>query len=52
MNGGLTQEVLNIIFSKYMIYLSPMIFLLMVVLFSERIIDLIYQAVDKKRRWK
>lgn len=52
MNGGLTQEVLNIIFSKYMMYLSPMIFVLMVALFSERIIDLIYQAIDKKRRWR
>ncbi|WP_313799084.1 hypothetical protein [Cytobacillus sp.] len=52
MNGGLTQEVLNIIFSKYMVYLSPMIFVLMVALFSERIIDLIYQAIDKKRRWR
>jgi hypothetical protein len=52
MNGGLTQEVLNIIFSKYMVYLSPMIFVLMVALFSEKVIDVIYQAVDKKRRWR
>ncbi|MEH7126020.1 hypothetical protein V7127_22675 [Bacillus sp. JJ1773] len=52
MNGELIHTVLNIIFSKYMIYLSPMILVLMVALFSERLIDLVYQAVDKKRRWR
>lgn len=49
---SLTESVLNIIFSKYMIYLSPMLLLLMGVLFAERLIGLIYKAFNQKNnRW-
>jgi len=49
---GLTQDVLNIIFSKYMVILSPLLLLLMSVLFTDRFIDLIYKALNQRnRRW-
>ena len=49
---GLTQDVLNIIFSKYMVILSPMILLLMSVLFADRLVDLVHKAVSQRnRRW-
>jgi positive regulator of sigma E activity len=51
MDTSLVQYILDIIFSKFMIYLSPMIFLFMVVLFADRLIDLIFDAVATKRRW-
>lgn len=52
MSNELIQVVLNIIFSKYMLYLAPMIFLFMAALFTDRIIELIHHAVTQKSRWR
>jgi hypothetical protein len=51
MDTSLVQAILDIIFSKFMGYLSPMIFLFMVALFSDRLIDIIFNAIATKRRW-
>lgn len=52
MNGELITVALDIIFSKYMVYLAPMIFMFMVLLFSDRLIELIQNAVTSKSRWR
>ncbi|GIN62757.1 hypothetical protein J27TS8_27500 [Robertmurraya siralis] len=52
MSSELIQEVLNIIFSKHMIYLAPMIFLFMAILFTDRIIEIIQNALADRNRWR
>ena len=42
--------ILEIVFSKFMLYLAPMLFLLMAILFSDRLISLIYDTIAYKRR--
>jgi hypothetical protein len=51
MDTSLLQMILDIIFSKFMGYLTPMIFLFMVLLFADRIIEVVYNAIATKRRW-
>ncbi|MGG5253528.1 hypothetical protein ACQYAD_08535 [Neobacillus sp. SM06] len=51
MNSEMVQAVLDIIFSKFMLYLAPMVFMLMAVLFSDRVIEIVYKAITEKRRW-
>jgi hypothetical protein len=50
-SNDLVQAVLDIIFSKYMLFLAPMIFLFMAALFADRIIEIIFNSIDKSR-WK
>jgi hypothetical protein len=47
MNTDLLQNVIDIVFKGNLLYLSPLLFLLMVVLFSDRLIDLIYNALGR-----
>jgi hypothetical protein len=51
MNNDLLQAVLDIVFSKYMLYLAPMIFLFMVCLFADRLIEVVFDVLASKRRW-
>lgn len=48
MNSDFVQEVIDIVFKGNMIFLSPILFILMAILFSDRLIDLIYYALDRK----
>ncbi|WP_169824063.1 hypothetical protein [Anaerobacillus alkalidiazotrophicus] len=50
MNGYIAQDVLNVIFTKLLPYLVPVLFLFMTALFSERLIDIIVNAVTAKTR--
>jgi hypothetical protein len=47
MNTDLLQGMVDIVFKGNLLYLSPILFLLMVILFSDRLIDLIYKAIDR-----
>lgn len=54
MNNDLLQGMIDIVFKGNLLYLSPVLFLLMAILFSDRLIDLIYNALgrDSGRRNK
>lgn len=44
------QTILDIVFTDFMIYLSPVLFVFMVVLFGDRIVDFLY-GIFSERRW-
>lgn len=48
MNAELLQGMIDIVFKGNLVYLSPFLFLLMVILFSDRLIELIYNAMREK----
>lgn len=50
MNTEILQAVLDVVFGSVFVYLTPGLFLLMVVLFGDRLVGLLYDAVVK-RRW-
>jgi positive regulator of sigma E activity len=50
MSDELIRWVLDIIFSEFMLYISPMIFLMMIALFADRIIELIHKALSVRSR--
>ena len=45
MNTDLLQGIIDIVFKGNMLFLSPILFLLMIILFSDRLIELIVRAV-------
>ncbi|MCK6259396.1 hypothetical protein LCY76_22755 [Fictibacillus sp. KIGAM418] len=45
MNTDLLQGMIDIVFKGNLFYLSPFIFVLMVILFADRLIELIYNAI-------
>lgn len=47
MSQELLQAMIDIVFKVNLVYLSPVLFLLMVILFSDRLIDLIYNAMGR-----
>ena len=47
MNTYLLQSVVDIVFKGNMLYLAPIIFLLMTIIFSDRLIDLLYNALGR-----
>ncbi|AIF45728.1 hypothetical protein [Virgibacillus sp. SK37] len=47
MSAEILQAVVDIVFSGYMLYLAPFLFLLMVVLFADRLIDLVTISLEK-----
>lgn len=47
MNAELLQGMIDIVFKGNLPYLAPVIFLLMVIMFSDRLIDLIYNAMGR-----
>lgn len=47
MNKDLLQATVDIVFSGYMLYLSVPLFLLLVVLFSDSIIGLLYSSIKE-----
>jgi hypothetical protein len=47
MNAELLQGMIDIVFKGNLPYLAPIIFLLMAILFSDRLIDLIYNAIGR-----
>lgn len=47
MNTDLLQSVVDIVFQGNLLFLSPILFLLMTILFSDRLIDLIYNALGR-----
>ncbi|MBM7543256.1 hypothetical protein [Amphibacillus cookii] len=46
---NLLQLTLDVIFGGYMPYLAPLLFLLMVILFVDRLIDFIYNAIGRQK---
>lgn len=50
MNGYILQEVINVVFTQLMPYVIPLLFLFMVALFSERLIDIVINAVSAHKR--
>lgn len=49
MNFSILQAVLEIVFQRYMVYLTPILFLFTVFLFSDRLVAFLYDVF--KRRW-
>lgn len=47
MNMELLQGMIDIVFKGNLVYLSPILFLLMVILFADKLIDLIYNAMGR-----
>jgi hypothetical protein len=47
MNNDLLQAMIDIVFKGNLLYLSPVLFLLMVILFSDRLIELIYNSLGR-----
>lgn len=45
MDDNLLQSVIDIVFKGNLLYLSPVLFLLMIILFADRLIELIYKAL-------
>lgn len=50
MNTEILQAVLDVVFGSLLVYLTPALFLLMVVLFGDRLVGLMYNSVAK-RKW-
>lgn len=48
MDDNLLQSVIDIVFKGNMLYLSPALFLLLVILFADRLIGLIYTAISSQ----
>lgn len=48
MNTGLLQGMIDIVFKGNLLYLSPMLFLLMVVLFADKLIELVVSSISLK----
>ena len=46
MDSDLLQGVIDIVFKGNMLFLSPILFLLMVILFADRLIELIVKSVS------
>lgn len=52
MNTDLVQSMIDIVFKGNLVYLTPFLFILMAILFSDRFIDLIVQSfIDKRKRY-
>ncbi|MBU8905576.1 hypothetical protein [Desertibacillus haloalkaliphilus] len=50
MSSSVLQNVLEVLFSDIFFYLSPILFVFAFTLFSDRLIDLAYGAIQHKRR--
>ncbi|MFC4323687.1 hypothetical protein [Litchfieldia salsa] len=48
MNSEITSAILEITFSRLLVFIVPFLFLLMITLFSEEMIDLIYKSVKRR----
>lgn len=46
MDANLIQSMIDIVFKGNLLYLAPVLFLFMVVLFADRLIDLIGNAIS------
>lgn len=49
MNSELLSSLIDVIFGDFMPYIAPLLFLLIVFMFANRIIDLIYYAFEIRR---
>lgn len=49
MDYNLLQAIIDIVFKGNLLYLSPILFLLMVVVFADRLIDLITNSISSRR---
>ncbi|MDG5787782.1 hypothetical protein QA612_09745 [Evansella sp. AB-P1] len=49
MNTQILESVLQVIFTNLFPYLAPLLFLFMVILFSDRLIDFLYKAFRNRR---
>lgn len=48
----IVNSMVEIVFSKFVIYLAPVFFVFMVILFSDSLIHLLYSIFsDRKNRW-
>lgn len=50
MDNDLLQSIIDIVFRGNLLYLAPFLFLMMIILFTDRFIDLIYNAMESRRR--
>lgn len=48
MEGELLQDIADIVFSGYMLYLAPFLLLMMGTLFADRLIELIFNSLEEK----
>ncbi|HHY22580.1 MAG TPA: hypothetical protein GX525_12055 [Bacilli bacterium] len=46
----MAQDVLQVVFQYLMPYLAPAIFLFIVILFSDRLIEFVYSSINRSRR--
>lgn len=44
--GTLLQALIDVVFKGNLLYLSPILFFLMVILFADRLVDLLFNAID------
>ncbi|GGJ63391.1 hypothetical protein GGR02_001399 [Anoxybacillus voinovskiensis] len=47
MNFDILQAVLEIVFQRYMVYLTPVLFLFIVIMFGERLISFLYNVIRR-----
>ncbi|MBB5324910.1 hypothetical protein HNQ34_002008 [Anoxybacillus tepidamans] len=47
MNFDILQAVLEIVFQRYMVYLTPVLFLFVVIMFGERLISFLYNVIRR-----
>ncbi|WP_430483498.1 hypothetical protein [Rossellomorea marisflavi] len=50
MDSSVLQAIMDIIFKGTLLYLSPILLILGATVFGEKLIDLIYSAVDERNR--
>ncbi|HDR3647331.1 MULTISPECIES: hypothetical protein [Bacillus cereus group] len=48
-NSFLLDSIISLVFSKLMIFVAPVIFLLTVIIFADKIIELIFSIFSDKR---
>jgi len=48
MDTNLVQSMVDIVFKGHLLYLSPLIFLVMVVVFADKLIELIVNSISLK----
>lgn len=47
------QSIMDIVFSRFFLYMAPIVFVFMVIMFSDRLIDLLFYSISEKRnRWR
>lgn len=49
MDAGLLQATIDVVFKGNLLYLSPILILFMGTMFADRLIDLLFNSIDRRK---